>query len=1002
MKKTSFFSTKNKRRKIVPKQPKQLRKLKKTTRSRWQLRFLSRRAVKLKAMKNRRQLLSRKRRRRQAKYRNDNNIKRLFSQRKYRYLVAPQRVTVTRLPLLVHKKTMRSYRAFYRQAKIQLRFRARRLRHAASRGFRIYFKRRRHFLRHCKKQLRVKRHLHRTLPLHRSARRLSTSYYLATAKYRLRRRSSSAAVMSTLARFCRLRARLHNPQGVFVWRKRRLHRRVLVSREAATPTAQSPAETRKPVISNATRRAIARRRSRWQRLRTQSRRKMRKHVRPIKVVKRPPAIVQNPRRRVSKDLQRQNTRKQDEKIRKQKKGRAHKKASLRFLKLLKLGRARRLRLYRRNIFTQPLGFYRPRVRRYLSTHRLTNKRRNVRRQRRTVFMRTRRSRSKLRKYGQLRSGPRSVSNVFHKLVKALKKHTILRKRKKQLPRRLSTKRYLRIRRRNIRRRGRRARKLLRGRRLRRNAPWKKLLLAFEVRRKRKALVSRKPKVLVRLPRDKKWKRRWLRRKRRALRRSLRRRQTRKGRFALRHSGVAKYRFRPFRRTLLRFPKRTKRVPRIFKKLRTRSVAQRAQWLRSITKTTRRLNAFPLVQQYLFSATASVKDSTLATRDTYSTLPCFRASMRSRARIFRRCRRRRVRLLRLRRNVVARKRRRLRRKVERRRRPRLPTKIFRRRKFRKWLRRKKYKGINNFAVWGNFRIWWILRHRERYGRLSLRKDVSRPPHKKAIFPLREKASVPVRKKAKPPLRALIKRHIRKLSKMQKAFKKILQRRKSTCNQFFVGFAHLYKRNKGRKTVRRAVLLKPIKIIRTYSVRKNRLLRLAGRFPRVVNLHLPRPRRFSTAHTLLRAHSKAFFASNVTRKFSAQNKQVLRVTPYSAELRGTLQAVRTRQVLRARKVSLCRRVRKVSARFKRFRRLRSRLRRYRSQRWLVRQKRRQRQVLVRLAGHATRFRNSKKFWTWVWRRKPISVDDYYKWQLDCRDHKFDMKLMSMHVMDDLENL
>jgi hypothetical protein len=72
-------------------------------------------------------------------------------------------------------------------------------------------------------------------------------------------------------------------------------------------------------------------------------------------------------------------------------------------------------------------------------------------------------------------------------------------------------------------------------------------------------------------------------------------------------------------------------------------------------------------------------------------------MRSRARIFRRCRRRRVRLLRLRRNVVARKRRRLRRKVERRRRPRLPTKIFRRRKFRKWLRRKKYKGINNFAV-----------------------------------------------------------------------------------------------------------------------------------------------------------------------------------------------------------------------------------------------------------------------------------------------------------------
>jgi hypothetical protein len=118
---------------------------------------------------------------------------------------------------------------------------------------------------------------------------------------------------------------------------------------------------------------------------------------------------------------------------------------------------------------------------------------------------------------------------------------------------------------------------------------------------------------------------------------------------------------------------------------------------------------------------------------------------------------------------------------------------------------------------------------------------------------------------------------------------------------------------------------------YSVRKNRLLRpLSGRLPRVAALHSPRPRRISAVYSLLRTHSRALFANSVTRQFLAQNEHALRIAPYRGELRENLQAARMRHSLRARKVTLCRKVRTVSGRFKRVRRFRIRLRRYSSQR------------------------------------------------------------------------
>jgi hypothetical protein len=169
-------------------------------------------------MKNRRQLLRLNRRRRLVKHRNEHSIKRISSQRKYRYFVAPLRVQMpaTTLSVLICPRPARSDLAFYRRARAPLRFHIRKLQHANRGGSRILIKNRRRFLQRCKQQLQVRAYLHLAPPLHRPARKLRTHYYLATAKYRLRRSSLISTVTRKLAQIRRLRARFRNPKGVFV------------------------------------------------------------------------------------------------------------------------------------------------------------------------------------------------------------------------------------------------------------------------------------------------------------------------------------------------------------------------------------------------------------------------------------------------------------------------------------------------------------------------------------------------------------------------------------------------------------------------------------------------------------------------------------------------------------------------------------------------------------------------------------------------------------------
>ena len=262
MNKTTALALKNKNHRTLVRSPKAARRLKKMVRSRRQFKFLSRRAIKIKATKRRIQFLRAKSRKQRVKYTRMRSILEFGSLRKYRTLLKSQirRTTVLVTSVLARSRRARSRRFLYWRARRDLHSRIKVLKRVGARVSRIYLQRRRRFLKAHVRQLRLIKYTRRVLPYRRPTRKLRTSYYFNSAKYRQYHRGSLAlAITRTLARYRRLRVHLRKPIGALVTRRKRPRRTTSVAKAAAVTTPQPAANKPKPVKSAAARRITSRR-----------------------------------------------------------------------------------------------------------------------------------------------------------------------------------------------------------------------------------------------------------------------------------------------------------------------------------------------------------------------------------------------------------------------------------------------------------------------------------------------------------------------------------------------------------------------------------------------------------------------------------------------------------------------------------------------------------------------------------------------------------------------